>query len=405
MHIQKEELKIDRYDYPLPDERIAKYPLANRDQSKLLLYQDDRIGETIFSNLAEQLPAHSLLISNNTKVIQARMFFQKPSGAHIEIFCLEPYAPADYNQAFAAEKTASWVCLVGNLKKWKEGPIELKVSLAGEELVLRAYREQSKETGHVIRFEWDAPFLFGQILEQVGQLPIPPYLNRETEESDLERYQTIYSKIQGSVAAPTAGLHFTPEVFSTLENKSIQRHEVTLHVGAGTFRPVKAENAAAHEMHSEHFVIKRKDIEALLTYEGNITVVGTTSVRTVESIYWLGVKELEGQNEPAYLSLAQWDAYQLPGHYSLQESLQALAQRMDAQGTDALQAATGIMIVPGYRFQVVQRLITNFHQPKSTLLLLIAAFVGDQWKQIYDYALAHDFRFLSYGDSCFLCPA
>ncbi len=402
MVIDKSKLDINKFDYDLPDSRIAKYPLAERDKSKLLINNEGQISHSVFSNISKLLPSDSLLISNNTKVIQARLHFTKNTGATIEIFCLEPYDPVDYNLAFAAQNKCRWVCLVGNLKKWKEGGISATISVNGSEVIVTAYREDTKETGHIIRFEWSCDnILFGQILENAGQLPIPPYLNRNTEASDLERYQTIYSKIQGSVAAPTAGLHFTPHVFKTLEHKGIKSHEVTLHVGAGTFRPVKTDNAADHSMHSEHFVIKRIDIELLLKYEGNITVVGTTSVRTIESMYWLGVKQIVEQNSKT-LILDQWDAYNLPQHYSVEESFNALLNLFNINGVDELIASTGIMIVPGYKFRLVKRLITNFHQPKSTLLLLIAAFTGDSWKQMYNYAMENNFRFLSYGDSCLL---
>ncbi len=375
-------IDIDQFDYDLPDSRIAKFPLPYRSDSKLLTYRDGTIGEARFHDLPSLLSPDSLLVFNNTKVIRARLVMHKPTGARIEIFCLEPHAPADYERAFAARGTCEWKCMVGNAKKWKEGAIEA----AG----LRAYRTESEG---IVRFEWDGDLTFGQLLEELGRIPIPPYLNRESEASDNERYQTVYAKWEGSVAAPTAGLHFTPELLAGFETE-----EVTLHVGAGTFLPVKERDAALHTMHTEHFEITRSAIAHLLQRFGNIVAVGTTSVRTLESLPVLAwrVKNSRSLDTP----VGQWEAYDLPGDFTGREALQVLVDHMEENHLDRIHASTRIMITPaGFRFRMVDALITNFHQPRSTLLLLVSAFVKGDWRRIYDYALANEFRFLSYGDS------
>lgn len=401
-----QEIKIEAYDYSLPDERIAKYPLANRDASKLLIYNDGDVSHKHFRDIATVLPGNSLLVSNNTKVIRARMLFYKETGARIEIFCLEPHQPADYNLSFAQNQQCEWFCIVGNLKKWKEGSLQKSVSLNGEEATLKVEKLGKHNDEQIIAFSWDNPQLtFSEILEHEGNIPIPPYLNREAEAKDLETYQTIYSKHKGSVAAPTAGLHFTPEVFQLLQSKEITRHEVTLHVGAGTFKPVKSETIGAHEMHAEHFVITPQTIPALIENLGNITAVGTTTVRTLESLYWLGVKLTKGQiQSESDLILQQWEAYNLDGQISVVDALNTLHNFIMESGKDYLMATTSIMIAPGYKFRLIDRLITNFHQPKSTLLLLISAFIGEDWRKVYAYAMENNFRFLSYGDSCLLLP-
>lgn len=393
-------IRISEYNYPLADERIAKFPLSVRDQSKLLVYRHGEVTEDIFTSLPEYLPKGSLMIFNNTKVIQARLHFRKGTGALIEVFCLEPIQPNDYVLNFQQTEHAAWLCMVGNLKKWKEGSIECRFSYAGQECILRAEKQEQQNGEVLVRFSWNNDLSFSEVLEGCGRIPIPPYLNRESEESDEIRYQTVYSREEGSVAAPTAGLHFTAGILNDLQTKGVQVTELTLHVGAGTFRPVKAETIGGHDMHTEHLIISRQLVECLRRKEGDIIAVGTTSVRTLESLYWMGVKRLEGVEE--FFSLEQWEAYTLPDHYTLQEAMEALEGWFDETHQELLKARTTIIIVPGYQFRVIDAMFTNFHQPQSTLLLLISAVVGEDWHKIYDYALAHDFRFLSYGDSSFL---
>ncbi|HEY6914766.1 MAG TPA: S-adenosylmethionine:tRNA ribosyltransferase-isomerase [Paludibacter sp.] len=393
---------IDEYDYSLPDERIAKYPLAKRDSSKLLVYKNATITENTFSNIAEFLPKDSLLVYNNTRVIQARLVFHKETGARIEVFCLEPLVPADYAQSLGATTECVWKCMVGNLKKWKEGTLSKTIEIDGKTCTFVAEHLSTEGNTHSIHFTWDnADIHFADILEKAGELPIPPYLHRKTEESDLTTYQTVYSKIKGSVAAPTAGLHFTPEVFDTLQPKNIETEELTLHVGAGTFQPVKTRDIAHHLMHTEVISVNRSTIENLQKKFGSIIAVGTTSVRTLESLYYIGLKL---QNNPANtdFSVSQWTPYETQSELSTFDAFQNILNYLDANNLTTLHAETQIMIKPGYRFHVVNGIITNFHQPKSTLLLLVSAFVGGNWKEIYDYALENNFRFLSYGDSSLL---
>lgn len=387
-------LLIDEYNYSLPDERIAKYPLAQRDQSKLLVYRHGEVSESHFCRVGDFIPNDSLLIYNNTRVIQARLVFHKPSGARIEVFCLEPIAPHDYQLNLGSRSGCTWKCMIGNLKKWKEGALQVGP--------LRAERLSTTGNTHEVRFSWDDPNLsFAEILDQLGELPIPPYLNRDTEESDKTTYQTIYSRIKGSVAAPTAGLHFTDEVLNGLRQKGIETAEVTLHVGAGTFQPVKEEDANQHTMHTEIIAVERATIEHLRNKVGHIVAVGTTSMRTLESLYFLK-PILEKIQEGETIHVGQFVPYNEPHTYSTEDALQAILDYLDRTHQTTLHAETQIMIKPGYTFHVVNQLITNFHQPKSTLLLLVSAFVHGNWKQIYDYALSHDFRFLSYGDSSIL---
>ena len=444
-----EEILIEDYNYPLPDERIAKYPLAKRDTSKLLVYRDGQVSEDMFARVGEYLPTNSLLIYNNTRVIQARLEFYKnavqelrssgvtseqaqgatkPStplnnevtrGARIEIFCLEPLSPHDYQLALGATDGCTWKCMIGNAKKWKSGALSLTTTLSsGQEVTL--FAEKGEQTGNTfaVRFWWNTPAFnlspltsnqnisFAEILDAVGELPIPPYLNRKTEESDKTTYQTVYSRIKGSVAAPTAGLHFTNEVLDGLRAKGVQTAEVTLHVGAGTFQPVKVANANEHTMHTEIIAVPRDTIATLIANLGHIVAVGTTSMRTLESLYFIGEQLHATPNystlHDATLSVAQFTPYTREYTLSTREALQAIVNFLDATGQDVLHGETQIMIKPGYQFHVVDQLITNFHQPKSTLLLLVSAFVGGDWHTIYDYALAHDFRFLSYGDSSIL---
>ena len=448
-----EEILIEEYNYPLPDERIAKYPLSQRDRSKLLVYRDGQVSEDVFYHIGEYLSTDSLLIYNNTRVIQARLEFHKKSlgvaselaqsateplnseasrGARIEIFCLEPLQPNDHQLALGSTKGCVWKCMIGNAKKWKTGLLSLTTTLSsGQQVTL--YAEKGEQTGNTfeVRFSWTSSGLtaqqsnnevvqqqsglssvdglnisFAEILDAVGELPIPPYLNRKTEDSDKTTYQTVYSRIKGSVAAPTAGLHFTDAVLDGLRAKGVQTAEVTLHVGAGTFQPVKVANANEHTMHTEVIAVTRETIVALRDHIGDIVAVGTTSMRTLESLYFLGEQLHATQSYSTLLhstlSISQFAPYTQEYTLSTREALQALVDYLDATGQDVLHAETQIMIKPGYKFRVVDKLITNFHQPKSTLLLLVSAFVGGDWHTIYDYALANDFRFLSYGDSSIL---
>ena len=399
-------IHISDYNYPLPDERIAKFPLAERDHSKLLLYKHGEVGEDVFYNLASHLPEGALMVFNNTKVIQARLHFRKETGALIEVFLLEPAFPADYEQMFQTRGHCAWYCLVGNLKKWKEGTLARELSVGDSKLTIKATRGEMHGTSHRIDFEWDNQTVsFAEILESMGELPIPPYLNRETQESDKTTYQTVYSKIKGSVAAPTAGLHFTPEVLADLDAHGIQREELTLHVGAGTFKPVKSEEIEGHEMHTEYVSVRRDTIQKLIDHDGSAIAVGTTSVRTLESLYYMGLKVMHDPSlSEEQLHVAQWEPYDTTNTVSAVAALESLAAWMDARDLSVLHSSTQIIIAPGYDYHIVKMLVTNFHQPQSTLLLLVSAFVKGDWHKIYDYALSHDFRFLSYGDSSLLIP-
>ena len=400
-----QEIAIAEYDYPLPDERIAKYPLAERDTSKLLIYNKGVVCEERFSNLPQFIPQNSLMVFNNTKVIQARLRFRKETGALIEVFCLEPEQPCDYQQVFLETKECVWQCLVGNSNRWKGGVLSQCVTVAGKEVTLSVERVGGPAAVNHVRFTWDGGCSFAELLEAAGELPIPPYLNRATEESDTRTYQTVYSKVKGSVAAPTAGLHFTPAVLEALTAAGVEREEVTLHVGAGTFKPVKSELIADHEMHEEYIEVRKVLLEKLIAAGGSAVAVGTTSVRTLESLYFLG--ELVAEN-PAItqdeLHVGQWTPYNREHSLSTVEALEALVTWLERNGLDRVHSHTQIMIAPGYTFRIVKAIVTNFHQPKSTLLLLVSAFVKGEWRKIYDYALANGFRFLSYGDSSLLIP-
>ena len=400
-----QEIAIAEYDYPLPDERIAKYPLAERDTSKLLIYNKGVVCEERFSNLPQLVPQNSLMVFNNTKVIQARLRFRKETGALIEVFCLEPEQPCDYQQIFLETKECVWQCLVGNSNRWKGGVLSQCVTVAGKEVTLSVERVGGPAAVNHVRFTWDGGCSFAELLEAAGELPIPPYLNRATEESDTRTYQTVYSKVKGSVAAPTAGLHFTPAVLEALTAAGVEREEVTLHVGAGTFKPVKSELIADHEMHEEYIEVRKALLEKLIAAGGSAVAVGTTSVRTLESLYFLG--ELVAEN-PAItqdeLHVGQWTPYNREHSLSTVEALEALVAWLERNGLDRVHSHTQIMIAPGYTFRIVKAIVTNFHQPKSTLLLLVSAFVKGEWRKIYDYALANGFRFLSYGDSSLLIP-
>lgn len=399
------EIRIEDFDYALPDERIAKYPLTERDHSNLLHWQNGEIEQLHFYDLPDTLTHNDLLVYNNTKVIQARLHFQKETGATIEIFCLEPHAPADYNLVFQENKSCVWKCLVGNSKKWKEGTLKQTMYIKDILFQLEATRIESENAGmsHLVRFEWNnEEILFSDILAHFGELPIPPYLNRATEEKDKETYQTVYSKIDGSVAAPTAGLHFTMDVLRRLALNGIREDEITLHVGAGTFQPVKSEEIGGHPMHREIISINKSTIEDLIASAGHIVAVGTTSVRTLESLYYLGCRIALNPENPD-LMVEQWEPYENNYTLTTQEALQNIIDYLNHNHLSALNAATRIMIVPSFQFRIVNKIITNFHQPKSTLLLLISAFVGiNNWRKIYDFAMENGFRFLSYGDSSLL---
>ena len=407
-------IHISDYNYPLPDERIAKFPKAERDHSKLLVYRHGEVGEDVFFNLPKYLPNDALMVFNNTKVIQARLHFRKANasgehlGALIEVFLLEPAEPTDYEQMFQTSGHCAWYCLVGNLKKWKAGSLERTITINQCPITVKATRGPIHGTSHRIDFDWTGGCSFAEIIDAMGELPIPPYLNRETQESDKTTYQTVYSKIKGSVAAPTAGLHFTPEVLSALDAHGIDREELTLHVGAGTFRPVKSEEIEGHEMHTEFISVRRETIAKLIRHQGEAIAVGTTSVRTLESLYYMGLKVFRQPDLAEHqLHVSQWEPYDgtsKNGEVGSVEALQALADWMDARSMQVLHSSTQIIIAPGYDYKIVKMLVTNFHQPQSTLLLLVSAFVKGDWHQIYDYALAHDFRFLSYGDSSLLIP-
>lgn len=396
-------IDINDYNYELPDERIAKYPLEERSASKLLVYDNGTIRESRFASVAEHLPEGAMLVFNNTRVVRARIVMHKASGARIEVFCLEPHRPADYERAFQQRGESEWSCIVGNLKKWKEGEVGIDFSYRGEYHTLRAEIVERGTREHIVRLRWSADCTFGELLEELGRIPIPPYLNRESQEIDNTRYQTVYARFEGSVAAPTAGLHFTPELIAQMRERGFGFEEVTLHVGAGTFLPVKDDDAAQHPMHTEHFIITRATLARLLDNVDKIVAVGTTSVRTLESLTALAWR-IKMEDTPATERvIGQWELYDIPAEFGGREALQTLLGYMEANSLEQLKAATQIMITPlGYHFRIVRYIITNFHQPKSTLLLLVGAYVGDAWHAIYDYALSHDFRFLSYGDSSLL---
>ncbi|MCQ2192685.1 MAG: S-adenosylmethionine:tRNA ribosyltransferase-isomerase [Paludibacteraceae bacterium] len=401
------DINIEDYSYELPEDRIAKFPLAQRDESKLLVYNQGNISEDVFKNISTHLKGGMLMVMNNTKVIQARLMFKKETGTHIEVFCLNPHTPNDYALAFVATKHCAWECMVGNAKRWKNGQtLSMPLTVNGKPVTLKADRHGENCRTMVIDFSWDEEDVnWADILDACGVLPIPPYLKRETQESDKTTYQTIYSKIKGSVAAPTAGLHFTEKEFGELAEMGIERDEVTLHVGAGTFQPVKSETLNDHEMHTEVVSINRSTIEHILKYKGNIIAVGTTSVRTLESLYYFGAMLHENMDLHAdELKVGQWMPYEAGYTIDATTALESVIAYLDRHGLDALKGSTQIIIAPGYEFKIVKAMVTNFHQPENTLMLLVAAFVGDDWKKIYEYALTHNFRFLSYGDSSLLLP-
>lgn len=397
----KPDISIEDFTYDLPNERIAKYPLENRDLSKLLIYKNGQIEQKQFPEINTVLPENAMLVFNNTKVIQARLKFKKATGAEIEIFCLEPLSPVEVQMAFDSRETTTWKCIVGNARKWKSDPLTKCITIDGNKINITVEKGEQLSDAYSIGFKWDnSNYSFAEIIEQIGLTPIPPYLNRETEEIDLDRYQTVYSEHNGSVAAPTAGLHFTNEILGQLQSLGHELLNITLHVGAGTFKPVKSEKIAEHDMHTEHFIITQLALDQLIANANPCIAVGTTSVRTLESLYWYGVRILE--NEDIQHGVQQWDPYNLKNTYSKEEALKALLSFMKVNNINTLSGRTSIIIVPGYQFKMIKGLVTNFHQPQSTLLLLISAIVGKKWKEIYDYALANEFRFLSYGDSSLL---
>ena len=420
--METKHIHISDYNYDLPDSRIAKFPVSPRDTSKLLIYRHGEISDDIFYNLPKYLPQKSLMVFNNTKVIQARMHFRKETGALIEVFLMEPAAPTDYELMFQTRGECSWLCMVGNLKKWKEGSLVRNFDVAGSTINFKATMRRdiidakSGGTNYWVDFAWDNPLVsFAEILDAVGELPIPPYLNRETQDSDKTTYQTVYSKIKGSVAAPTAGLHFTDKVLAAIDAAGVRREELTLHVGAGTFKPVKSEEIDGHTMHTEYVCVRRDTLQTLLDYDCCAIAVGTTSVRTLESLYYMGVK-LEANPDAAEedLHVCQWEPYEkadgtpvggnLIDGITPQKAISNIIAWLDKNNLKTLHSSTQIIIAPGYEFKIVKVLVTNFHQPQSTLLLLVSAFLKGDWRNVYDYALSHDFRFLSYGDSSILIP-
>ncbi len=387
------EIKIEDYTYDLPDGRIAKYPLPERDSSKLLCYHNGKIEEKVFKEISSLIPEDSMMVFNDTRVVPARLRFVRPTGAHIEIFCLEPVLPQEYASMFSETARCRWKCIIGNVKKWKGDLLSLYNPLNDKQI------NDMGLSAALVEFAWINGFPFSKVLEACGSVPIPPYLNRDTEDIDLERYQTLYARFRGSVAAPTAGLHFTEEVLQAIRNRGISMETVCLHVGAGTFLPVKSSSVSGHTMHREPFVVTREFLEKLAASGRKVVAVGTTSVRTLESLYYAGVKCIENG---APEDIGQWEPYGREYSYTTQEAISALAGWLRANGKEELQLGTRIIIVPGFKFRGTDVLVTNFHQPQSTLLLLISAFVGGDWRSIYDYALGHDFRFLSYGDSSML---
>jgi S-adenosylmethionine:tRNA ribosyltransferase-isomerase len=398
------DIRIEDFNYSLPLDRIAKYPLNLRDESKLLVYKSGKIENDTFINIPGRLESDKSLIFNNTKVICSRLMFRKHTGASIEIFCIEPYSPVDYQLSLSSTTEVDWICIVGNLKKWKSGPLLMNLTINGEQLVIEAYNIGREQDNIIVRFKWNNNGIsFSEILEASGHMPVPPYLNRDDEPIDKLRYQTIYSQNKGSVAAPTAGLHFSDEVLNTIGSKGLRSGNITLHVGAGTFIPVKSDTIGGHTMHREHFFVSNDTIELLR--QGDIIAVGTTSVRCVETLYHLGNKLLNGyKSDSPELSCAQWEVYEDQTEHSRDEVLDAILNHLKSTGSEILQASTSIIIVPGYRFRMVKGLITNFHMPSSTLLLLVSALIGEDWKKVYKHALENDYRFLSYGDSSLLLP-
>ena len=402
------QIHIADYTYSLPAERIATHPLPDRDASRLLIYKQQQITEDVYRNIASQLPEDSLIIFNDTKVIEARLLFKKTTGAYIEIFCLEPHEQyKDITTAMLQEGKVYWKCMIGGASKWKHGmQLQKEITNNGNKITLSAAITERRPDSFVVEFTWQPSSIsFAALLHEAGLIPLPPYIKRDAEPNDAERYQTVYAAESGSVAAPTAGLHFTEYILNELQEKNIRSAYVTLHVGAGTFKPVKSETIGEHSMHAEYMQVNADAIELLLHYlDKHITAVGTTSLRTIESLYWMGVKIIHQPNlHPDELSIAQWDAYELPiAEISPQKSLGTLLHWMNQHKLSTLIVKTQLLIVPGYQLKIAKALITNFHQPQSTLLLLVAAVAGKKWRDIYDHALEKGFRFLSYGDGCLI---
>ncbi len=418
MHLSPGDIRMEDYTYDLPDTMIAKYPLKDRSDSRLLLYDNGAITHLPFRGITSLADNGGLMVFNNTRVIQARIIMYKSTGSRIEIFLLEPLEPSGYTKAFLAKPGCRWKCMIGNKKRWKGGHLEKEVIIDGTAAVLLTSLVKDHGSWQEIEFRWKPETLaFGTIIDGAGLTPVPPYLKRNPEAGDKTWYQTVYSRHEGSVAAPTAGLHFTGEILDEIKRSGNATGEITLHVGAGTFAPVKSPTAEGHTMHEEHFTVSGDIIRRILQNNGAVTAVGTTTVRTLESLYWLGIKELHkdktniptrcnrGHSETNSLSLGQWDYLDLPGDVAVTEAMNALLEKMAIEGNDLLKARTGLMIVPGYRFRITDRMMTNFHQPGSTLLLLVAAFIGNDWRRVYEYALNNNFRFLSYGDTALLIPA
>lgn len=400
-------LQVNRFNFMLPEDKIAKYPLAERDQSKLLVYKNNLITDDCFINLHHFLPQNSFLVFNNTRVIHARLLFFKSSGSLIEIMCIEPKSPDTPELILAQTKSCRWIALIGNNKKWKENVLDMQIMIKNEPVNLQAQRITAFGDSFLIEFNWDKPFTFAEIIEAAGKIPLPPYLNRDAEQQDEERYQTVYAEISGSVAAPTAGLHFTPNVFKNLTQKGISNGFVTLHVGAGTFKPVKSESILQHDMHEERIYVSENMLKDLLKNSNNLFAVGTTSLRTLESLYWFGVFLLNNHNMWDHLNelfVDQWQPYQNDEqqHIDFETAINQIIQWMQYKKIVVLTGFTKIIIVSGYKIRSVKGIITNFHQPNSTLLMLISAIVGNEWKNIYNHALNNNYRFLSYGDSSLL---
>jgi len=398
-------IRIENFDYTLSADRIAQFPLEVRDKSKILVLKKNSIGEDVFENIASYLPENSLLISNETRVVHARLLFRKPSGALIEVFCLEPVEPTrDIQLAFQQKQKCTWKCLVGNARRWKSGPLKMTIEVDAELVTLTANLITKDNATYLVKFDWTLSDLtFAQILEHFGKIPLPPYISREASESDNTTYQTVFARNDGSVAAPTAGLHFTPGVLSALKKRNIETASITLHVGAGTFKPVSTDTIGEHHMHFEQVIVPVQLLKEIIRYKyKHITLVGTTTVRTLESVYWQGVKWLQDKPVSPALFIEQWEPYKQPPGINIptEAALQCVIDTLEKAGLTELHGETSLMIAPGYKYHIPDAIITNFHQPKSTLLLLVAAFVGKQWRQAYNYALAHNFRFLSYGDSC-----
>ncbi|MBR1774476.1 MAG: S-adenosylmethionine:tRNA ribosyltransferase-isomerase [Bacteroidales bacterium] len=406
------DISIEEYAYPLDENRIAKYPLQQRDKAKLLYYDGNQIRDKIFSDLPELLSEDTLLLFNDTKVVYARLFFKKPTGSTIEIFCLEPIAPSDFQLSFAQTQEVTWKCLIGNNKKWKDSVLSQTKEINSKNVTLTVQRLEAVNESWIVKFSWDGKISFAEVMQNFGVIPLPPYLNRESQEQDKADYQTVYAHFDGSVAAPTAGLHFSDTTFEDLKRRNIKTDFVTLHVGAGTFKPVTVEKIGNHEMHSERISVSKKVIEDLLTYnDKEIICVGTTSVRTIESLYWFGVKFLENSyltasndTKTSAQRIEQWYPYEKHEEISVKESLTAILQLLDSEKTDYLCGQTQLIIAPSYRYRIVKGMVTNFHQPKSTLLLLVSAMIGQYWKKVYNHALTNNYRFLSYGDACLLKP-